>query len=361
MRAFNVAFIGPGRMGMTHLRNLVGLPGVRVRAVVAASVEAARSGAELAGAERVSDDVDATLGASDVDAVLLATPTPTHASLIEKCVRAGKPVWCEKPVAQRLEDMKRVVEIVESSGVPVMIGFMRRFDPGYAAAKRTIEAGEIGRVERFRAMSCDFTPPPLAYIGQSGGIFVDMLVHDFDLARFLVGDVEEVTAWGDALIEPGYAEAGDVDTAVAMLRFTNGALGVLEGSRRTTWGYDIRTEIAGSRAKLVIDATQKTPLLTSRGLGYAGDHYESFPDRFDAAFRAELAYFFECLRAGRAPAPGVRDALESLRVALAATKSLKEGRPVKVAEIQEAQVPELPAGVRSSDSSLRAVGGSDAL
>jgi myo-inositol 2-dehydrogenase/D-chiro-inositol 1-dehydrogenase len=334
MNIFNVAFLGAGRMGMTHLRNLVGVPGVHVRVVADRHLEAAQNGAAVVRAERTSDDLDATIRASDVDAVLIATPTGTHAELIEQCVRAGKPVWCEKPVALTLEETRRVVATVEASDVAVMIGFMRRFDPGYAAAQRKIAAGEVGRIERFRAISCDFQPPPVAYIKTSGGIFVDMLVHDFDLARFLVGEIEEVSAWGSVLIEPDYAAVGDVDTAVAMLRFANGALGVLEGARRTTWGYDIRTEIAGSLARLVIEAPQKTPLLTSRGLGYAGDHYESFPDRFDAAYRAELDYFFACLRSGSVPTPGPRDALESLRVALAATKSVNEGRPVKVAEIQ---------------------------
>ena len=333
MNVFNVAFLGAGRMGLTHLRNLAGVPGVHVRVVADTGLAKAENGAALVRAERATDDIGAAIGASDVDAVLIATPTGTHAELIEQCVRAGKPVWCEKPVGLTLADTQRVLRTVERSNIPVMIGFMRRFDPGYAAAKRAIDAGDVGRVERFRAISCDFTPPALAFIKTSGGIFVDMSVHDFDLARFLVGDVAEVSAWGGALIDPGYAEVGDVDTAVAMLRFANGALGVLEASRRTTWGYDIRTEVAGSRAKLVIEAPQKTPLLTSRNLGYAGTHYESFPDRFEAAYRAELAYFFACLRAGELPEPGVRDALESLRVALAATRSLKEGRPVKVEEI----------------------------
>jgi myo-inositol 2-dehydrogenase/D-chiro-inositol 1-dehydrogenase len=333
MKTFNVAFLGAGRMGTTHLRNLAGIPGVSVRVVADASLETARRGAELARAERAADDIGAAIQAADVDAVLICTPTATHAELIEQCVRAGKPAWCEKPVALTLAETQRVVELVEAAGVPMMIGFMRRFDPGYAAAKRAIEAGEVGRIERFRAVSCDFNPPPLAFVRTSGGIFVDMLVHDIDLARFLVGEIAEVSAWGDALIEPGYAEAGDVDTAVAMLRFENGALGVLEGSRRTTWGYDIRTEIAGSLARLVVEAHQKTPLQISRELGFAGDHYKSFPDRFDAAYRAELAYFFECLRAGTPPEPGPRDALASLRVALAATQSLKEGRPVRVDEM----------------------------
>jgi myo-inositol 2-dehydrogenase/D-chiro-inositol 1-dehydrogenase len=331
---FNVAFLGAGRMGMTHLRNLVGIPGVRVRVVADTRPSAAEQGAALVRAERATGDVEAAIGASDVDAVLIATPTPSHAALIVSCARAGKPVWCEKPIALTLEETRRAVEAVEAAGIPAMVGFMRRFDPGYAAAKRRIELGEVGHIERFRAVSCDFNPPPLGFIRTSGGIFVDMLVHDFDLARFLVGEVAEVSAWGATLIDPGYAAAGDVDTAVAMLRFASGALGVVEGARRTTWGYDIRTEVAGSEAKLVVEASQKTPLVTSCGLGYGGDHYESFPDRFEAAYRAELAHFFDCLRAGRAPAPGVRDALESLRVALAAARSLKEGRPVRVEEIQ---------------------------
>lgn len=328
-----IAFLGAGRMGQTHLRNLVGIPGVRVQVVADTSLASAEAGAAIVRAARASDDIAGAIAAPDVDAVLISTPTGTHADLIEAAVRAGKPVWCEKPVALTLADTQRVAELVDASGIPVMIGFMRRFDPGYAAAKRAIAAGEIGRVERFRAVSCDVAPPPIAFIRGSGGIFVDMSVHDFDLARFLVGEIEEVSAWGGALIDPAFAEAGDADTAVAMLRFASGALGVVEAARRASWGYDIRTEVAGSRAKLVVEAPQKTPLLVSRDLGYAGDHYESFPDRFADAYRAELAYFFACLRAGSTPQPGVRDALESLRVALAATRSLQEGRPVRVGEI----------------------------
>ena len=334
MKDISIAFLGAGRMGTTHLRNLAGIPGVRVRVVADHHLDVARRGAEIAGAERASDDVGGAIRAPDVDAVLIATSTGTHADLIEVCAHAGKPVWCEKPVALTLEATQRVSRIVEAAGVPAMIGFMRRFDPGYAAAKRKISVGEIGRVERFRAVSCDYSPPPAAYVKTSGGIFVDLLVHDIDLARFLVGEVEEVNAWGSVLIEPSYADAGDVDTAVAMLRFTSGALGVLEGARRATWGYDIRTEIAGSQGKLVVEAPRKTPLLEYRDLGYAGDHFQSFPDRFEAAYRAELEYFFACLRDGIPPAPGVRDALESLRVALAAAQSLREGRVVRVGEIQ---------------------------
>ena len=333
MTDFNVAFLGAGRMGRTHLRNLAGIPGVHVRVVADADLASAQAGAALVRADRATDDIAGAIAAADVDVVLISTPTPTHAALLEQCAQAGKPVWCEKPVAATLAETERVLASVEAAGIPAMIGFMRRFDPGYAAARRAIDAGEVGTIERFRAISCDYNLPPIEYIRTSGGIFVDMSVHDFDLARFLVGEVEEVSAWGAALIDPAYADMGDVDSAVAMLRFKSGALGVLEASRRTTWGYDIRTEVAGSRARLVIEAQQKTPLLSSHGLGYHGGHFESFPDRFEAAYRNELAYFFECLSAGEAPMPNVRDALESLRVALAATNSLREGRPVRVSEI----------------------------
>lgn len=329
-KPIRVAFLGAGRMGATHVRNLSTIAGVEVAVVADRNLDSARAAQAAARAGRASDDVDAAIRADDVDAVVIATPTGTHAAFIEAAARAGKPVFCEKPIALDLAATRRVVEVVRDTGVPVQMGFMRRYDPGYAEAKRRIDAGEIGRVERFRALSCDFTPPPLGFIRTSGGIFVDMLVHDFDVARLLVGEIEEVSAWGAALIDLGYIEAGDVDSAVALLRFQNGALGTIEGARRTTWGYDIRTEVAGSAGKLVIEAHQKTPLTLSRDLGYAGDHYRSFPDRFEVAYRRELEAFFDALRAGRAPSPGPDDALRTLLVAIAATTSLKEGRPVRV-------------------------------
>ena len=318
---------------MTHLRNLVSIDGVQVRVVADTLIDNAQRGAAVARAQRSSDDIEAAVTADDVDVVMICTPTTTHAQLIELAVQSGKAVWCEKPVAPTLEATRRVLAGVEASRQPVMIGFMRRFDPGYAAAKRAIEAGEVGTIERFRSLTCDHHLPPVSYIATSGGIFVDMLVHDIDLARFLVGEIAEVTAIGSVMIDKGYGEVGDVDTAMALLRFESGALGILEASRRTTWAYDIRTEVAGSQAKLVIEGVQKTPLISSANLGSRMDHYEGFPERFDAAYRNEMHYFFECLRQGSMPSPDVKEALETLRVALAATLSLKEGRPVKVSEI----------------------------
>jgi myo-inositol 2-dehydrogenase/D-chiro-inositol 1-dehydrogenase len=328
-----VAFIGVGRMGTTHLCNLGGIPGVRVAVVADPSIEAAERGKALSHAVRATTDIEAALTTPDVDAVVIVTPTSTHARLIEVAARAGKVVWCEKPIALNLAETQRVVEVVRATGVPVQIGFMRRFDPGYNAAKRRIDAGEVGRIETFRALSRDTYPPPLEFLKTSGGLFLDMAVHDFDLARFLVGEVDEVQAWGGVLIDDHFAQADDADTAMTLLRFENGALGVIETSRRSEWGYDIRTEVAGSEGKVVVEAGQKTPLLFSRSFGYEGDHFENFPDRFEAAYRLELEAFFAALREGRTPEPGPDEALKTLQLALAATKSWREGRPVKVATL----------------------------
>jgi myo-inositol 2-dehydrogenase/D-chiro-inositol 1-dehydrogenase len=223
--------------------------------------------------------------------------------------------------------------VVRERKVPVQLGFMRRYDPGYAKAKAKIEAGELGKLETFRALSRDTYPPSLEFLLGSGGLFLDMSVHDFDLARFLVGEVDEVCAWGGVLIDERFAQASDADTAFTLLRFKNGVLGVVETSRHSNWGYDIRTEVAGSVGKVVVEAPQKTPLLFAKDFASSHDHYENFPDRFEAGYRLQLEAFFAALREGRTPTPGPEDALETLRLAVAATKSWREKRPVKLSEI----------------------------
>ena len=228
MNDIRVAFIGAGRMGLTHIKNLAGLPGVQVRVVADALQDNAEQGRAISKAERATTDIDAAITANDVDAVVISTPTSTHASLIEKAARAKKAIWCEKPVALSLAETQRAADVVREMGVPTQMGFMRRFDPGYAVAKHKIESGEIGRIEAFRALGRDTRLPPIEYLRGSGGIWLDMAVHDFDLARFLVGEVEEVSAWGAVLIDEQVREANDIDTGVAMLRFANGALGTIE-------------------------------------------------------------------------------------------------------------------------------------
>lgn len=328
-----VAFLGAGRMGQTHLRNLAAIPNAHVVVVADPDPGNAARGAAIAGAERTSTDPAAAIHEPDVEAVLIATPTDTHAALIEAALRAGKAVWSEKPIAQDVGETQRIVDLWREVRLPVQLGFMRRFDPGYVRAKALIEAGELGRIEQFRALGRDTYPPPVEFLRSAGGSFLDMAVHDFDLARFLVGEVEEVTAWAAVLFDDRFAEADDFDTSVAVLRFRNGALGVVETSRHSAWGYDIRTEIAGAKAKVVVDAGQRTAATISRDFGWEGDLHESFPDRFEVAYRRELEVFFERLAAGEPVGPDPADALETLKLAVAATRSWRQGRTVRLDEV----------------------------
>lgn len=327
------AILGAGRMGLEHGQALVGLPEAQVVAVADPLQDAAGRVARLTRAGRVYADPHEAIGDPEVQAVVIVTPTSTHAALIEAAARAGKAIFCEKPVAADLGETERVMGIVAETGVPFQIGFQRRFDAGFAQAKERILAGELGRIEQFAATGRDPAPPPLEYLKVSGGIFLDQAIHDLDIARFLVGEVEEVLAVGDAVVDPAIGEMGDADTTTVLLRFRGGAQGVVQNSRRAVYGYDVRTEVFGSGGKFVLDATPKTPLL-SYADGVKMDHYHFFMDRFRDAYRAEIGAFVASLRAGTPPQPGTFDALESLRLALACTRSLREGRAVKVAEVR---------------------------
>jgi myo-inositol 2-dehydrogenase/D-chiro-inositol 1-dehydrogenase len=331
--SIGVAFLGVGRMGQTHIQTLGGIRNVRVLVVADQDPRAAERGREIARAGRATSDPLDAINDPAVEAVVISTPTDTHAALIEAALGAGKAIWSEKPIALNLVETGRVVNLWRTTGLPVQLGFMRRFDPGYVRAKALIDAGELGRVEQFRAYSRDTYLPSAEFIKGSGGSFLDMSVHDFDLARFLVGEVEEVSAWGTNLIDPRFNDGGDIDTAVTMLRFRNGALGVVEMSRRSAWGYDIRTEVAGATGKVVVEADHKTPVTFSRRFAFEGDHFENFPDRFEVAYRVELEAFFEALATGRTPTPGPEEALETLRLAVAARRSWREGRPVKLDDV----------------------------
>lgn len=334
MRRLRMALLGAGRMGQVHAELLASIPEVQVVAVADPARENAERGAFLARAERIYLDPMEALGDPGVEAVVIATPTPTHAPLIREAAERGKAIFSEKPVALDLASTEEALRAVETFGVPFQIGFQRRFDPGYSEARRLLEEGALGRVEQFRAVGRDPAPPPLDYLRVSGGMVLDMSIHDLDLARFLVGEVEEVVAWGTVLVDPRIGEIGDWDTVTILLRFVNGALGVVENSRRAVYGYDIRTEVFGERGKLVVEALPKTPLYRFGPLEEVRmDHYHFFTDRFREAYRRELQAFARGVLSGTPLSPGPREALESLRLALAATRSLREGRPVRVREV----------------------------
>ena len=334
MRRLGIALLGAGRMGQLHAELLASIPEVHVVAVADPDEESARKGAFLARADRLYGDPLEALEDPQVEAVVIATPTPTHAELVREAAKRRKAIFCEKPVALDLRSTEDALTAVRHYGVPFQIGFQRRFDPGYAEAKRLLSEGQLGQVEQFRAVGRDPAPPPLEYLKASGGMLLDMSIHDLDLARFLVGEVKEVLAWGAVRVEPQIGELGDVDTVTVLLRFENGALGVVENSRRAVYGYDVRTEVFGEKGKLVVEAFPKTPLRRfGPGEEMAVDHYHFFSDRFREAYRLELQAFAKGVLAGARLRPGPEDARESLRLALAATKSLRENRPVRLEEV----------------------------
>jgi len=329
------AVIGAGRIGALHARHLAGaVEGARLEAVFDVDEAAARAAA-IGGAAALTDLGEA-LAHPRVDAVVIASPTSAHAEQLRLAAEAGKAIFCEKPVADDLAQTIAAMDAVERAGAPFQIGFNRRFDPAYAELARAIGAGELGKVELFRSQSTDPRPAPEAYIASSAGFFRDSVIHDIDTARFVVGEVERVTALGRVLVDPLYEKYGDVDTSVITLEFASGALGVLMNSRRTVYGHDLRVEVHAERGKLVAEDERATKLWRYDAHGLHGDFFDHFLDRFRDAYRRELQAFVDAVRAGRAPAPGPVDAIETLRVADAATLSLHEGRPVRVDEVTAA-------------------------
>lgn len=325
----NVALLGAGRMGQILLRTLRGIPEVNLSWICDRNIDLAAESAGSSGAEP-SASVTEVLADPQLQAVIISTPTATHAELIIAAVNAGKAVFVEKPVAHNLAAADQVMQVVDEKDAVVQVGFQRRHDASYLEAKRKIAAGELGRIEGYRGVGRDAFPPALHFLLGSGGIFVDMGIHDLDSARFFAGEVSEVYATGSAISNPALASYGLFDTAVATLKFTSGAVGTLELALNAPWGYDIRTEIIGSSGRISIEQDN---LYQFKQYGPGGVHYERPPDfevRFRDAYANELSAFARSVLAGKPVHPGVRDARESLRLALAAQHSLETGEVVRL-------------------------------
>ena len=323
-----VGVIGLGRIGLYHARILRAHPDVDSMTVIDVDTERTRKAAEELDAEPAAS-VEGLL--SGVDAALIATSTDTHAALIHAGVDAGIPVFCEKPVALDLPSTMEVVAHVREAGAVVQIGFQRRFDAGYRAARQAVAAGDLGRVYVVRIGSHDPYPPHESYLPGSGGIFRDMHIHDFDIARWVLDqDVVEVYAEGAVLADPMFGRHGDVDTVAATLRFESGSLGVMTGARHDPLGCDVRLEIFGSGDSVSVGWDARTPLhsLEPDMPPAPANPYSLFLDRFDAAYRSELAAFVKLARSGGPSPCTVEDAEVALRVALACDQSLREHRAV---------------------------------
>jgi len=277
-------------------------------------------------------DPELVLGDSEIEAVLICSPTPTHADFTEAAAKAGKHVFCEKPIDLDPDRIRRTLEVVDRAGVKLQVGFNRRFDPTFARVRRAVTDGTVGDVQIVKITSRDPEAPPVEYVESSGGIFLDMTIHDFDMVRYLTGnEVEEVHAMGAVLIDPAIGEAGDVDTAVTTLKMAGGSLAVIENSRQAVYGYDQRVEVFGSKGSAEAGNETANRVTLSTGDGVRADNpLYFFLERYQASFVAELEAFFGCIRGGSDPPVGGRDGLMSVLVGLAAVRSLAENRPVKV-------------------------------
>lgn len=329
-RRVRLGLVGLGRMGRFHAENLAGrAPSVElVRVVDAVEGLARETGARL-GVEWSTDFGD-LLSDRDIEGVVIVTPTQLHAEMIEQAASAGKHVFCEKPISLELEPTRRAIEAARTAGVRLQVGFHRRFDPDWVAAADRIKAGELGEVYLFRTSLRDMRPPAIEYIKSSGGFFVDVTIHDLDTARWMAGEIDEVTAFGAALSDPAFAEAGDIDNAVVALRFANGALGVIDNSRAAGYGYECSTEVMGSRATVRVDHHRRAHVeWLSRGSATV-DYVADFTQRFPLAYLLELEDFAKAIRHDRPVAVTGEDALAAFVIAQACGRSFRKSRTVQL-------------------------------
>jgi myo-inositol 2-dehydrogenase/D-chiro-inositol 1-dehydrogenase len=331
-----IGLIGAGRIGRVHAATIAyRAPGAELAAVTDPLPEAARSLTESFRVGAVAPDARAILDDPAIDAVLICTPTDTHAALIMAAAAAGKHIFCEKPVALTLEQTDAAVAAADAAGVRLQIGFNRRFDANFARLRRAVADGEVGAVEVVHIVSRDPAPPPVSYIRSSGGIFLDMTIHDWDMARFLTGsEIVEVYAQGGVMVDPAIGAAGDIDTHVTLLRFASGAIGTVDNSRRAVYGYDQRAEVFGSRGAIQAQNNFPNSAVISTAESVRRDlPLNFFMDRYVEAFAAEIEAFVAAVSGG-GPVPVTgHDGRAALAVGLAAKLSYAEGRPVRVAEV----------------------------
>ncbi len=325
--------LGAGRIGKVHAKAVTANPKAKLVAVADAMAPAAQAIADQYGCDVRT--IAQILAASDIDAVVICTPTDTHADLIEQFTNAGKAVFCEKPIDLSLDRVKACLKVVRANKGTLMVGFNRRFDPHFMAVRAEIDKGSVGDVEMVTITSRDPGAPPLDYIARSGGIFRDMTIHDFDMARFLLGEeVTEVSAMAAVLVDPAIGKAGDSDSVQVMLKTATGKMALISNSRRATYGYDQRIEVHGSKGVVSAENQRPVSIELANGSGYTRPPlHDFFMTRYTEAYAAEITAFVDAVGAKIAAAPSGEDGLAALALAEAALLSVKEGRTVKLSEI----------------------------
>ncbi len=340
MAKLGVGVLGVGRMGRRHAENLRSLvPEARLVAVADVDVEAARGLADDLEIEHYYDSVETLVERKDIDAVVIASPSRFHLSAVQTAAAAGKHILCEKPLALTIDGVDDAIAAARSANVLLQVGFMRRYDPAYAEAYKRIEAGEIGTPVIFRSIGRDREPPPLSfYKSGSGTLFLDSSIHEFDLARWLMKDeVAEVHAFGGTLACPELVQFGEFDAGIVNLRFSHGAIGNVESFRQSRYGYDIYTEVVGSKATLRIGYLRQTALTVLSGEGVGHDVVDHFLVRFAEAYLNELRDFVRSVLTASPPRVTGEDARKALAIALAAARSCRDSRTVLVADETRAE------------------------
>ena len=331
----NLGIIGVGRVGQLHANILTSrVPKARLLVIADIFAESAKSAAETYGIPDYTTDAGELINSGELDAIVICSSTDTHVGYIVEAANAGKHVFCEKPIDHDLAAIDRALRAVDEKGVKLQVGFNRRFDAGHARIKRAIENGEIGKPHTLSITSRDPAPPPLDYIKVSGGLMMDMMIHDFDLCRFLLGDVEEMYAMADVMVDPAIGQAGDVDTAKVMLRFENGAIGTIENSRQAVFGYDQRVEVFGSGGEARTGNVHPNQVTISDASSVRRDlimHF--FVERYFESYVAEMTAFVEAIADDTdVPVTG-NDGRAPVVMAMAGLRSLRENRPVKLSEL----------------------------
>jgi myo-inositol 2-dehydrogenase/D-chiro-inositol 1-dehydrogenase len=332
----NVAIIGAGRIGTVHAENLITrVPEANVVGIADVVVSAARTLATRLNVPRATADYHEFLDDQTIQAVLICSSTDTHSQIITEAAGAGKDIFCEKPFDHSLEKIDRALAAVERAGVKLQIGFNRRFDANFWRVRRAVETGEIGEPHMMHIISRDPAPPPIEYIKVSGGIFLDMTIHDFDMARFLIdSEVEEIYTVADVKVDPAIGEAGDVDTALMVLKFANGVIGTIENSRRAVYGYDQRVEVFGSGGSIgtMNNYANNAVLQTAENI-YRDLPLNFFMERYTESFAEEIRQFIASVVNDQPVPVGGLDGRVPVVMGLAARKSYDEGRPVRISEI----------------------------
>jgi myo-inositol 2-dehydrogenase/D-chiro-inositol 1-dehydrogenase len=338
MKYLKFGVIGVGRIGKIHIQNLSHrIPGSEVAAVADIYEEELENVARQYGISLAATNYQELIEDPHVDAVVICSPTDTHSQIIQQSAQAGKHVFCEKPVDLSPEKINESIKVVEKTGVKFQVGFNRRYDPNFFKIYQTVKEGKIGKPHVLKITSRDPSPPPLAYLKVSGGMFLDMTIHDFDMARYLMdSEVTEVYTIGEVLVDPVFDKADDVDTAITILKFKTEAIGTIDNSRQAVYGYDQRIEVFGSEGMVAVNNNMPdTHIYLNKEGAHSALPLNFFMDRYTESYLKEMEAFIDCIRNDQPPGVSGRDGLLSVIIGMAAKQSCQENRPVKLTEIYD--------------------------